>query len=524
MPLCLDAATSRVQAAGALGPGAPAATRSARSRAAGWTRDHALSALAVAVIAGVAVAACVALCVGVPASASASEFHSQDFRFGQRAMAMGGAVVGAVTGPTASYYNPAGLAFLKGTLFAGALQYYGLDKRTITGALRDDQIGTKTLESDSFLATPTSSVLSHAFAGGRHRVAYSTYLVTNVNERFSGGLAREDADDQLLYKRTVKASWRQRDQVLYLGPSYAYQASERLAVGVSVFYVRREQTVDRTADEQIDEHEVATGLFYQSIFYDDATSSALVDGALLARIGVMWRPTDALSLGVTVRTRSLNLHGEGTESIKYAYSGNPDAQEAPDRNAFSDPVLDVQTVYPWSVSAGAAWRVTPALLLAVSGEVDLAVRYRRYALGVFSEPATTAVHDVNRQLNWNVSVGAELLVSPRVPLRVGWFTNRSAAPEIQAVQSQAAAARVHQMGVTCSGGYLGAARSFNVGVEYAWGTGHDAVLAQSALPLSDFVRVERRQQRLILFLSGAISFAKATAKEVIREKVLGQPK
>lgn len=469
----------------------------------------------------------VSLLLGVTLSTSAraDDFHSHDFRFGQRAMAMGGAVVGAVTGPTASFYNPAGLGFLYGSLFSGALQYYGWDRRTVKDALRADPIGTKTLTSGSFLATPTSSVLSHGFAGGRHRIAYSTFLVTDVDEHFSGSLS--DTFDTASYsnQEVVRASWRSRDKVLFIGPSYAYRATPTLSLGISIFYARRDQTLDHSSDVQTDQYDVATDLFYRSLFDDHGTSVTLHDGALLARIGLMWVPSKRFSLGLTVRTRSISLHGSGTEHFRYTTSGDANLTPpvSPDRFSFSEKMMDVTTVYPWSFSTGVGFRPIPTLHIMVSGDLDLAVQYNRFEVDAFTTPSRSSLHRVDRRLNWNVSAGVEWLLTQRIPLRFGLFTNRSAAPAVPVQHLSRSAPQVHLYGVTGSAGYLGDKRSFNVGVEFTRGRGYDSVAAESAMYDADYVRASREESRLILFLSGAIAFAKDKAKRIIKEKWLNKP-
>ena len=69
--------------------------------------------------------------IGSVRSARADDVHYEDFRFGQRAMGMAGAVVGFLTEPEASYYNPGGLGFSGEATFSGSLHFFGVDKRII---------------------------------------------------------------------------------------------------------------------------------------------------------------------------------------------------------------------------------------------------------------------------------------------------------------------------------------------------------------------------------------------------------
>lgn len=463
------------------------------------------------------------LLLGLAATASAAGLRRHDLRFGQNAMAMGGAVVGFVNGPEAAYYNPAGLGYLTGSQFSGALQYYGSDKRTLQAGLRSPTLGSADLRSDSFFATPTSSVITHAFAGGRHRIAYSTFLVTNESELFAGSRQGVTDDGILRRESLLKVSWRAQDQVLYMGPSYALRLSESLCVGVSVFAARRSQTFDLAADEQRDEFDSQTDAFRQAVFFDDYASVSLDDWSLLARIGVMWTPTSAFSAGLTLHTRSLALSGQGNESIRSTYSGDILRRSPADRVSVGGPLVGVQSATPWAVAAGLGWRPTPSLLVAATGEWSAALRYDRFQVDAFSDGPANVVRTIEHQMSWNAALGLEWLVDPKVPIRAGAFTNRSSAPPVPLQSDRRVSPQVSMMGATLSVGYIGDQRSFNVGAEFAVGSGHDSVLSETAQWDSGFVRVEREQQRFMLFLSGAMAFAQETAKEQIKRRFLTKP-
>ena len=79
-----------------------------------------------------------ALWLGRATPARADEFHFEDFRYGQRALGMGGAVTGLAVEPGAAWYNPAGLARLEGAEFSGALTFVGFESYTLRSGLRDE--------------------------------------------------------------------------------------------------------------------------------------------------------------------------------------------------------------------------------------------------------------------------------------------------------------------------------------------------------------------------------------------------
>ena len=147
--------------------------------------------------------------------AQADELHGANFRFGQRAMAMGGAVIGQVVEPTASYYNPGGLGFLTGAVFSGSVQFHGFDQRQLIGGALAPGFTAQDATSESFLALPSSSVVTHELAGGRHRFAYSTFLLSTTEERFDGRFKdRFDVDASTVADRNIATTRKLRDRIL----------------------------------------------------------------------------------------------------------------------------------------------------------------------------------------------------------------------------------------------------------------------------------------------------------------------
>ena len=71
------------------------------------------------------------LALSIQADAQADVYHYENLRHGQTAMGRGGAVTALSGEPETSFYNPAGLAEVKGTVLAGSIQFFGKDTRTL---------------------------------------------------------------------------------------------------------------------------------------------------------------------------------------------------------------------------------------------------------------------------------------------------------------------------------------------------------------------------------------------------------
>jgi len=72
------------------------------------------------------------LCLVAPA-ARADDTHYQNQLLGERALGMGGAFTAVASDPTASFYNPGGLAMSLPSSVSASLNVYGVEHRVVEG-------------------------------------------------------------------------------------------------------------------------------------------------------------------------------------------------------------------------------------------------------------------------------------------------------------------------------------------------------------------------------------------------------
>lgn len=444
-----------------------------------------------------------------PAAAAADDLHYADFRFGQRALGMGGAVIGFVAEPVAGYYNPGGLAFLGRTTFSGSVSYFGTDRRTVKrgGYFEglDAVVGRQDSESSGLLTLPSSSALMKSLAGGRHVIGFSTYLVSDTRERFAD---RIDRDDQALGFDLDRAV---DDRTTFMGPSYGVRLGEALGLGLSVFYARRQarSTSILAARFDTDDDRAFDGL------WQFTESFNATDGMLLARIGAMWRPDPAWSLGLTVTTPAVWLHGEGTYSIRVIDTAPELFDEGDGPGLYEERYADeARSGYPLHVGLGAAW-IGEDLTVALSGDLYLPVAYNRLGADAAEGETVDAVNRVERELTVNGALGVEYRITDAFPLRAGVFTNHSTVPGYTA-SDRARLPDVDLYGASLSIGYVSGGDAINLGGEVQLGRG------TATRTFEETEVLDRAQLRVMIFLSGAVAFAKSTAGKVIRE-VMDEP-
>ena len=466
----------------------------------------------------------------ISSQAHADEFHHENLRYGQRALGMGGAVVATPGEPEMSFYNPAGLAFISGGVFSGAMHFFGLDRRTLHESSRaGDWFPPRDEVSEAFLALPSSSVITKDFADGDHIVALSTFLIDETRERFSDSITAPVEGNPSVREIEYQSARENNDRILNIGGSYAWRISEQLGVGMTIFYALREQTASTQRSEVFFKTTPSTGEDFET--YTDANHHVSIsDGALLFRLGALYQPSPSWAFGLGCSSESIRLHGSADVSWSLIYSGDPDAPERLPSNtqrSFGD--LDATTVYPWSCRVGSRF-ASSILQLSADVSAYAPLSYRRVDIPSAESAAKSTLDnlmraDVEHEGVVNASVGVEVKLAQRWPLRAGFFTNFSAAPEIPDTPDQVMPPRVHLFGATLSAGYLGDDRSINLGAELQWGSGYDVVprdlgslLPERAATSDRFLRVERDHFKVVVFVSGAVSFAEKTAGDLFSDE------
>ena len=366
-----------------------------------------------------------------PLAASADDYHYQGPPVGARAAAMGGAFAGLANDGSAAFHNPAGLVLGMGTEVSLSTSVYGI--------ARDNIDGTDAVQAPTFLAFPATFVLVKTppwvddSESPRQRYALAI-LVTDFTKIARQGLT---AENQELFKAT--------DSTTYTGASYAYRVNDQLSLGTSLWLVSRsvirfEQTSTISgAGFVLDRREL------------DASQLGLQSFA-----GALWRITDYASAGITLRSPMVRASG----SVKLTQlSKRPDApldEQSTDQGKYTSRI-------PLSVVVGASLRPHPILLLSA----DVSV----YApTGSYDAVRTDMmVETVDKHAVVNGSIGGELMLGRHVPLRLGFYTDRSARTSAGGMTGLATLSPNYYVG-TGSLGYETARTSITAGIAYQLGS------------------------------------------------------
>ena len=226
------------------------------------------------------------LVVLIVCGASAFAGGYQINEHGSRAMAMGGAFVAQASDGSAIFFNPAGLAFqsgfkvMLGTTIIIPSSTWKPTTKTVGTATTPYTTATD-MVSQTF--TPINAYISYAFDNG---------LTVGVGVYNPYGLGTEwpvDWDGRQMSVKTDLATW-------YINPTIAYRISDQLAVGVGVSYVAASVKLQQRTGTLGSLSPLAPAAVDGTVNLDGTGNS------INWNVGVLYKPTKDLSLGVSYRS------------------------------------------------------------------------------------------------------------------------------------------------------------------------------------------------------------------------------
>lgn len=407
-------------------------------------------------------------------AAMADNGNYQNFIIGERAQGMGGAVGATASGLDACYYNPAGLARVQQDTLSVSANLYGFQRYKAADALA---VG-EDLKRTSFVSIP-AAVSGVAKTEGFGNWAFSAF----IPDQTSFNAIATFLDKKHFY------TFSEDDQTLWAGPSVGYALTDKLLLGASVFGIYRSYSrFENVAWSDID-FSYSEDLKYSSF-------------GILAMVGAQYKVAPSWNLGLTVQSPSANLFGNGV------YSGTQ-VTSAGSLGLFGND-LETGNYIPAKVTGSIGWEQPKDCALGLDITYHAPGSYNLVSgnLTGVGMPDTSSTTHLARNAVVDVSVGGEYYVKKTYPLRAGFFTSRSSAPDVNppGASSDYQIPQINKYGVTASVGRETKHMTTNVGVIYVCGTGDDYGWklndAGNVVPQ----RVQATEQHLYLFLSTSFFF------------------
>jgi len=315
---------------------------------------------------------------------------------GPRALGMGGAFVGLANDGSAIYWNPAGLAGQKTSLWLSATDIIPMASYSFAPANID-----------------AKSVINHYFAPNLFFNYNMGDLSLALGVSVPAGLGVEyQGKDLTAFTGGVDLNWMSRIGVINFSPAVAYKVSDNFSLGLAVNIFYGMFDMDRAAVIPM------VGAFQYS-----ESSSGLGFGVTL---GALYNVNENLSLGLSFRTKT-NVTMSGTaKNPAFAGMGGPKESD-----------FDRDVAWPMWIAAGVAYKPTDNLTFTFDAQMSQWSKSEDVFKTKFKNAvwagATSASGDDTFILGWEdktqIRLGAEYKVSNDLALRAGYYNDPAPAPD-----------------------------------------------------------------------------------------------
>ncbi|MDH5681725.1 MAG: outer membrane protein transport protein [Spirochaetota bacterium] len=326
----------------------------------------------------------------------ADMWNHRNLLVGERGAMMGGAYTALSEDISGAFYNPGGLGFISKPALSLTTNIYGYRNWDLNTY---DSRGVDNIQFERFELIP--GTLGISFNLSENLVlAYS--IIQSDTIKFDGSITSQ---------RKVETMSINFDSFL-TGPSLAYKISDKLAVGVSVFYHYFQGKFTSFRDEV--SFSGVPGARSTVRQENQATS-----GGITSVLGFKWNVTNEFKLGLSYGSETIHTNGTSTGSRV-----DNDTFYGPSPIETSSGEGDVRL--PHRVALGLAYDVKNKFTVSVdvlyNFELDYPYPYHRF------DPLNPNSRHYEKG-QFNLSVGGEAFISKSFALRAGFFTNRSTAAE-----------------------------------------------------------------------------------------------
>lgn len=458
--------------------------------------------------------------------ARADPFHAQTLPLGQRALGMGGAYTAVADDPSATFYNPAGIALTGDSALSASLTLLALDRAHIEGGYRTAQRKTALTHRTETSLPVFVSALKHLGRrddeGRRHHaIALSSFTVSQRSLFFDVQARTPTATGTRLDTLTIGTSHR----TVWHGLSYGYRPSARLLLGFSGFL-----SITRT---HYTEERIGAGLGEASAdgtfpTVDSTWTSHLADTNvknLVARLGGLYL-LDRLRIGVMFQPPSVHVRGR---ALVRERALDADLTSTPVAGSFYNAAeghLRSRHPLPWELRVGVSYAVFRSLRLACDASLygpDGSEKRPIVAIGPRApNPETGATPSAgayvsetwHRSFNGNIALGLDATIRDSIAIRSGLYTDFSSAPRVPRSAAAYHPPRVHRVGGTLSLGLVSDNYDLSIGMIGVLGRGKALSLgADSAADGPAYQRTVAKDRMLLLFLNGVKNAVKSLAKK-----------
>lgn len=389
--------------------------------------------------------------------------HYNNMLIGDRASGLGGAYTAISDDAAGLFYNPAGIVFAEDLKLSASVNAFHSSKLTYKGVL-----GTGDWERESSNLIPNFFGMTQKMGSGYFGFSYAVTDsdVENQDSRFT------TVPGTSLFLVNIN----NRDSTTKIGPSYAFSISDTFNFGVTLYFHQRERELINNQWIRLDNN---SNEWSNTYFETEETG-------LNPILGLLWSPSEDLSLGVSARKTFILSSSSDSQISCSSDINNPAIQSAiciPVAGSPQDPVLSSskeERELPLNVRFGIAYFPSNRFLLGFD------VSYYEATSDNFAKTEETI----------NLAAGLEYYYSANWALRGGLYTNNANTPELDAAKLNQLD-HVDLTGMSFSLTRFTRSSSVTFGFTYSSGEGEAQVISG----LSDIQKLEQTSQTFYLSTS-----------------------
>ena len=337
---------------------------------------------------------CAAVALLVPAQLFASGFGY--YEHGAKATAVAGAFVAQADDASAIYYNPAGIAFLEGTSIYGAIHPVKPSSTArIFGTTTDTETGWQP-PSSAFVATNLTSAV---------KFGVGVFIPYGLEVKWPKNWVGSQIS-QRSYLRSI-----------YIRPTVAFQASEKLALGIGLDFVTSKVTLEQQTP------------FSVSPLLPSGRADAVVEGTGTGygfTAGLLFKASDKVQFGAKYQ-HEVEIDFEGDVDFTYIAAGHP-LVDGFGAALFVDQNVKTTITMPAELVVGVMFKPAENFNFEVDFQWTKWDSYQTLDVQ-FDNPLLNIQDEGNWDNSWMIRIGGEYWVAPEWAVRAGYIHDTSPIPD-----------------------------------------------------------------------------------------------
>ncbi|MBI5207674.1 MAG: outer membrane protein transport protein [Candidatus Firestonebacteria bacterium] len=385
-------------------------------------------------------------------------YYTSDVLIGEKAIGLGGAFSAIADSPEACFYNPAGLVLATVPYLSVSAQVAEYSEQ------KGKFLFSKNEKFYSQELVPSFWGISRDLGPGRigFSIAVPYYYAYELHQRYDNKKINPfDSATIIKDKKTM-------DKTYLIGPSYGYKINPDLFIGSTIYFnykVFKEQN-----NTYINGYGKGFSAFNKAVNENDGSGIGIS-----SIFGLLFKYSEKLNLSTVFKSGDFATNNVNYKSDTFQYT------EIGDSTSFVpvppvDKTIKNKFQMPPSTTFGLAYRLNTKVFFSYDISYFFPVAYNidYIKYNSSSKEFETLTKRIQKRNIFNHNVGGEYMITENIPLRLGFYTNYSLAPEIDINNVEEKSTHIDKYGISLSSGMISENSTLMINLKYGFGKGEMA--------------------------------------------------